>query len=379
MKIAIQFGAGNIGRGFIGFLLSKSDYHVVFADINKEIINALDKDGEYTVEVVGETLERKKVVNVSSVSSVGKEVLDVIEKSSVITTAVGPNILKIIAPTIAKGIVRRKESFVEEYLNIIPCENKVGAGDFLRKEVEKCLSEDELEYMNKYVGFVNSAVDRIVPPFNSEVITDVRVEDFSEWIVDKAQFKGEIPKIEGMKLTDNLKAYTERKIFTLNTGHATTAYLGYKKGFKTIEESIKDYEILDIVYNVMEETGNVLIKKYGFNKEEHEAYIEKIINRFRNHYLKDDVVRVGREPLRKLGYDDRFIKPLRYIIDEDLEYKYLLKGIVAGLKYDYKEDQDALKIQEIIKENTLNVAIEKITGLDKDSKVVKEIIEEYDK
>lgn len=377
MKKAIQFGAGNIGRGFIGYLLSKSGYHVVFADINKELMETINKDGGYDVEVVGQSLTRERVDGVSGLSSVGNEILELMEEVELITTAVGPNVLKIIAPTIAQAIRARMESASKTYLNIIPCENKLAAGDFLKEEVEKSLSEEEIAYMNEYVGFVNAAVDRIVPPFQSDKITDVRVEDFSEWIVDRNQFKGEIPKVEGMKLTDNLRAYTERKIFTLNTGHASTAFMGYRKGYDTIDESIKDDEILDLVYNIMEETGNVLIKKYGFDRGEHEAYIERILNRFRNPYLKDQLVRVAREPLRKLSYDDRFIRPLRYILEENLDYGYLIKGVAAGLKYDYEGDAEALKMQEIIAGNDLGLAIERICGLDRDSLLVHEIKKEY--
>ena len=51
MKKAIQFGAGNIGRGFIGGLLSNAGYHVVFADVNMTIIDRINADKKYTIYV----------------------------------------------------------------------------------------------------------------------------------------------------------------------------------------------------------------------------------------------------------------------------------------------------------------------------------------
>ena len=41
MKKAIQFGAGNIGRGFIGAVLEQAGYHVVFADVNEQVVERL--------------------------------------------------------------------------------------------------------------------------------------------------------------------------------------------------------------------------------------------------------------------------------------------------------------------------------------------------
>jgi len=45
MKQAIQFGAGNIGRGFIGALLSRSGYHVVFADVDNQMVDTINNTG----------------------------------------------------------------------------------------------------------------------------------------------------------------------------------------------------------------------------------------------------------------------------------------------------------------------------------------------
>ena len=81
----------------------------------------------------------------------------------------------------------------------------------------------------------------------------VTVEEFSEWIVDETQFKGQIPAIGGMEKTNNLMAFVERKLFTLNTGHVTTSYFGKLKGYRFVKESIEDEGIKADVRATMQE------------------------------------------------------------------------------------------------------------------------------
>lgn len=134
---AIQFGAGNIGRGFIGALLSKAGYHVVFADVNKEVIDKINEDKKYTIHVMDVNCEEIVVENISGVISINDEILDEIKEAEIITTAVGLVVLPRIAPTIAKGIQLRKEAGIKTPLNIIACENAIKASSQLKAEVEK--------------------------------------------------------------------------------------------------------------------------------------------------------------------------------------------------------------------------------------------------
>ena len=271
MKKAIQFGAGNIGRGFIVAILSENGYEVCFADINEIMISELNNKQEYVVEVVGQNCNEITIKNVCGVLSNKDEILEKIKEAEIVTTAVGPGVLKIIAKSLAQGIEKRMNEGIKEYLNIIACENMIKGSTVLKEEVMKYLSEDGKKYIDLYVGFPDSAVDRIVPPVEKgKDILKVRVEEFNEWIVDKTQFKGEVPVINGMILTDNLMAFVERKLFTLNTGHAITAYLGVLKGYKTIKESIEDIEIRKIVLEAMQESGEVLINRYSFDRKKHE-------------------------------------------------------------------------------------------------------------
>src|SRR5690606_17257769 len=142
-------------------------------------------------------------------------------------TPVGPTVLTLIASTLAQGLQRRFERGNTAPLNIIACENQVRGSTFLKGEVLKHLDARYLAELEQSVGFVDSAVDRMVPPSaDQRDPLAVTVETFSEWIVDRTQFKGPPPAIAGMELTDNLMAFVERKLFTLNTGHIITAYLG---------------------------------------------------------------------------------------------------------------------------------------------------------
>ena len=378
MKKAIQFGAGNIGRGFIGSLLYKAGYHVVFADVNTEIIDKINKDKEYTIHVMDTVCSEEKVNDISGVISINNEIYKEIVEAEIITTAVGPVVLPRIAPTIAKGIALRKEKGIKTYLNVIACENAIKASSQLEEEVKKYLNEEEIEYLKEFVGFPNCSVDRIVPPVKSENILDVVVENYYEWNVEKSAFKGEIPKIEGMNLVDNLMAYIERKLFTLNTGHAITAYFGYLKGYETIEESIKDEVIYGFVKNAMIESGKGLIAKYNFDEEAHYKYINKIIDRFKNPYLKDDVARVGREPLRKLNENDRLIKPLITARGFNINTDNLLLGVGAALHYDNKEDAQSVQLQSLINEKGIKESLAEISKISGDTDVLDKVEKYYD-
>lgn len=378
MKKAVQFGAGNIGRGFIGALLSQSGYQVVFADVVEAVIDKINEDKTYTVHIMDVECEDQKLENICGVNSTKPEAVDEIATADLVTTAVGLVILPRIAPTIAKAIEKRMEMGIKEPMNMIACENAIRGTSQLKKAVYENLSDAGKAFADEYVGFPDCAVDRIVPPVKSENFIDVVVERYFEWDVEKSGFKGEIPEITGMTLVDDLMAYIERKLFTLNTGHCITAYLGTLRGIPTIDQAIADEEIFGIVSAAMKESGDGLIKKYGFDPEKHAAYIKKIISRFKNPYLQDDVTRVGREPLRKLSPTDRLIKPLMTAAGYGLPVDHLLVGVGAALHYNNPEDKQSVELQEKINAMGVRAAAAEITGLTDDG-LLDAIVAEYEK
>ena len=253
MKQAIMIGAGNIGRGFIGALLEKSGYHVTFADVAENLISAINERGSYTVHIQDRECAEWTVSGISGISSANQELVDAIASDcQLITTAVGLRILPIVAKPIAAGIQARKAAGNTRLLNVVACENAVRGTSQLRDAVFTHLNEEEIAYAKEYVGFADCAVDRIVPKASFENPLDVAVERYTEWDVEKGGWKGELPDIQGCTFVDDLSAYIERKLFTLNSGHAICAYLGALKGRRTIVESIADPAIGQLVYKAMQ-------------------------------------------------------------------------------------------------------------------------------
>ena len=377
MKKAVQFGAGNIGRGFIGAVLAKAGYEVVFADVVDLLLDAINKRQGYVVHVMDTDKYDIEIKGIRAVNSNNPESSDELVDADIVTTAVGLRILRFIAPAIANGIKKRKAQGVEEPLHIIACENGLRATSQLKDQVLALLSDEEKEWTKTHVSFPDSAVDRIVPPVHCKDLLDVAVEEFYEWDVEKSAFLGTVPVIEGMNLVDNLEAYIERKLFTLNTGHATAAYLGAIRGYQTIGESIDDPEIYAVVKGAMTQSGDALIKKFGFHEDAHYAYIERILKRFQNPYLKDLCNRVGREPIRKLAPNDRLILPMLTAKGFGLPYDQLLLSIGAALHFNNAEDGQSSQLQMNIRTAGLRSSILMYTGLDSGDPVVGEIEQAY--
>ncbi|PAD70156.1 mannitol-1-phosphate 5-dehydrogenase [Bacillus sp. 7586-K] len=377
MKKTVHFGAGNIGRGFIGALFSQSGYHVTFVDIAEQIINQLNEEKSYQVKLATDKGETTKINNVSGLNNMTQEneVVEAIQQATYLTTAIGPNILPRIAPLIARGLKERVNS-QNEKLYVIACENQIGATDILRNHILEHLDDETKGKLDGRVYFFNSAVDRIVPIQDNKGSLDVLVETYYEWVVETSEI---IPEVQGMKIVEDLAPYIERKLFTVNTGHAVIAYLGYLSGKSTIDQTLADEKIAKQVQETLKETGSYLIKQYGLDEAEHTKYINKILERFKNPYLNDAVTRVARGPIRKLGPEDRLVRPATEAQKAGLSYSNLAKAIAAALLFDFNEDEEAQKLQAMIKENGVMNVLKEISKLEENSEVTKEVINQYEK
>jgi len=360
---AVHFGGGNIGRGFIGLLLSQAGYEVTFVDVDQELVRLFQERKQYTVVYAGDQQQTFTVDHVTAIhGSDEARVAEAIAEADLVTTAVGVNVLQHIAGTIAAGIASRLEQGGSP-LVIIACENAIGGSTQLQSLVYGHLTEQQQAEASRMAFFPDAAVDRIVPLQQHEDRLKVLVEPYYEWVVDRSSLPYNHIEIPGVHYADQLLPYIERKLFTVNTGHCCAAYHGYLQGFDTIQEVMEQPSIVAQVEGALRETGSALIAQYGFNAEEHARYIQKILERFRNPHLTDEVVRVGRSPIRKLSPNDRLVRPALAAYERGIETPYLARAMAAALLFDYQDDPEAVQIQQALSRDGISSAVTKFTAL----------------
>lgn len=360
---AVHFGAGNIGRGFVGLLLHEGGYELVFSDVAAPLVDAINAASEYTVHEVGEDSRDTVVTGFRAINSATHpdEVIEEIAGANVLTTAVGPTILKFVAPHVVAALALRDPS--SPPLQIMACENAINATDLLRDEVA-ALAGDAWDALAGRAVFANTAVDRIVPAQPAGGGIDVTVEPFFEWAIERHPFGDDPPTIPGAHFVDDLAPYIERKLFTVNTGHAATAYFGAAAGDETIADALADEATAARVAATLEETSALLVAKHGLDPTELAAYRATILRRFQNPALPDTVWRVGRQPLRKLSRNERFVGPAAEAAERGLSVDSLLAAMGAALAFEDAEDEQSVQLQQLLREQDAASVTASVTGLD---------------
>ncbi len=360
---AVHFGAGNIGRGFVGLLLHEGGYDLVFSDVAAPLVDAINAVDAYTVHEVGDGGTDKVVTGFRAINSQTdpQAVVDEIATANVVTTAVGPTILKFVAPHVLAGLALRDPSAPP--LQIMACENAINATDLLRDEI-KAQAGDAWDGLAGRAVFANTAVDRIVPAQQPGEGVDVTVEPFYEWAIERPPFGDAPPTIPGAHFVDDLAPYIERKLFTVNTGHATTAYFGAQAGAEKISDALADAAIAAKVAAALEETSALLVAKHGLDPAELAEYRATILRRFANPALPDTVGRVGRQPLRKLSRHERFVGPAAEAAERGLPVDALVAAIAAALEFTDAGDEQAVELQQRLRDEDAAALTASLTGLE---------------
>ncbi|MDQ3770717.1 MAG: hypothetical protein M3343_01330 [Actinomycetota bacterium] len=361
---AVVIGPGRIGCGLAGPLLNESGAEIVFVGRRPDVVAHFERVGRYIVRLVDGTITTETVVeHVRALWSEDVDrVADEIARADVVITAVGGGNLAAIAPLIAEGLRRRKEA-----VNVLAFENLGKAGDLLRTHVEALLPEDLVGVH----GFSGVLVDRVVTqclgdPTTDEPLTFVG-ESSRQVVVDARDLRSQLPRIEGVVVTDNYQAWIERKLFTFSAGHAATAYLGYLKGYHYIHTAIRDPEIRDSVLLAMTEGQCGLAARYGSAAAGDERDLLTIIARFENAALNDPIVRVGRDPRRKLGPEDRLVGAARLAERAGISPMHLSLAVAAALCFCSSQNVAADEVlQEIC---LLEGTVPQVGGVDCDCRL----------
>ncbi|KQO62102.1 mannitol-1-phosphate 5-dehydrogenase [Curtobacterium sp. Leaf261] len=365
---AVHIGAGKIGRGFVGQFLAASGYDLTFVDVDDRVVSALNDAGRFVVHEVGDVPVDHIVSGFRARNSKTdrQNVIRAIAEADVVTTAVGARTLPLVAPVIAEGLAARSAD--AGLVTIVACENALNATDALHASIRRApiLEDREIEAV-----FANCAIDRIVPEqigvIGQANGLDVVLEPFYEWVIERTPFLRvglEHPEIDGVTWVDDLQPFVERKLYTVNTAHATAAYHGFVRGIRLIREALEDENVRPEVDGVLAETTALLVAKHGFDPQEHARYVEANLARIANPLLPDTTARVGRNPLRKLGRRERFIGPAAQLAERGLPVDHLLGAVRVALEFDDQDDPESFELHALLRSGaTAHALTEILTGL----------------
>jgi len=383
LRRAVIFGAGNVGRGFLGQLFSESGYLVTFVDIDVPLIEAMRSRRSYTIRLVdNERTQEVRVGPVTGLLSCETEAVAVALAAATLgATAVGARALPQIAPLVAAGIALRARRGVSMPLNIIVCENLRGAATIFRNLVAGELDVSYHDYLAAHVGFVDTVIARMVPQLSPELramdLTLIIVEPYKELPVDSTAFVGEIPHIVGMQLCDNFELYTVRKLYLHNMGHAVLGYLGYRRGYELGYRALEDPEIRPIFDGALEEALKGIISHYDAPEEWLRAFVADLTARLANRVLADPVLRLARDPLRKLAASDRLVGAARMSEMTGVTPLNLAWAIAGALSFDASQDPMAVELQERIAAEGVESVLESVCEISGDEPLGVAILERY--
>ncbi|MBO5851602.1 MAG: mannitol dehydrogenase [Clostridia bacterium] len=367
MKKFIMYGAGNIGRGFIGPLFSNSGYSVGFIDINMQVISKLNSDREYPVNVVTTDNNVEHIIkNVYGIDGNDLElVTNEIVSADAMATAIGVNVLKFIAKPIALGLKKRFEKNAKP-LNIIICENLIGADEYLKGLIKAQIPEYSKE-IDENIGFVEASIGRMVPALPEDKkqgnFLRVAVEPYDILPVDKDAFKGEIiSDVKNLYPFSPFNLFIQRKLFMHNMSHATCAYLGYLKNYEYIYEAVNDYEIRYVAYRVLTESALALSIENKVDVKILLEHAENLLYRFQNVALGDTIARVGKDAIRKLSENDRLIGALNLCEKHGVSADILCVAIASAMFFNVSDDERSLELCAFAKENGAKLTLEKYSN-----------------
>jgi mannitol-1-phosphate 5-dehydrogenase len=378
-KKVVLFGSGATGRGHVGLLAWQAGYGLVLVDKKPGLIERLLSTGRYTVRLYGEAehpgaYQEFNVTGYRAYNSLDRQAIaaEIVEADLVLTAVFDQN-LPDVAQTLAMAVTACRQAGRERPLNCIACENMMDSSSALGKHVLAILNAEDLSYASRMFGFPDCMISRVVPRPEPDPLVIV-TEDYNEWTVRAEAFKGLPPSgFEALELVENQTARLERKLFIHNGGHAICGYVGFHRGHRYIHEAVGDGLVGAYVLGALQELGEIVRRKHGFSAESIESYKQDLVRRGAIAELRDEVSRVVRDPIRKLSPRERLVAPALLAVEYGLPRLWIVKGIVAALKYEHPADLQSVLLSNRLKAEGLQPVLADLCGIPPDSPLSAEI------
>jgi len=372
MQSILIVGAGRQGKGFLGETYDAAGWKVSFIDKDPNVIHALKK-GQYSVKLYRQDDTVSRVITGYGAYLYEDDYCEnAIIDADIIALCIYPEDIPEAAARLGRALTIRAEQDSKN-VTILSCTNK----NHIIPMVQSCFEDAMDTQKAKQWIKEHAAIRDVIVRRSTDAQTSVSLEIVSTatmtMLIQKPIFT-DISSVEWMELTDNLEALKDIKLYTYNAPHAACAFAGHLKGYKTINESAADPEIAALMHDVLTEAIHGLSKEFNTPEEE----IWKFCTMPKTKSEMDDAIfRVAKDPVRKLGRNDRLTGNALFCLKYGYDPKAIILSIANGMGYDEPKDDKSALIQQLIKSKGILMATSEITGLPLDHEIVVRVAEAY--
>jgi len=389
MRTFVGFGFGPIQAGL--FLaeayLSHNFERLVVAEILPDVVAAVRMAGAFTVNIGhADHIEALTVqpVEIYRPQDIGERAILVaaVAAAAELATAV-PSVdfytaggANSIASILAEGL-RYKAVDAGPFAVVYAAENNTRAAELLKAAVlaeipvgEHAAVLRRVQFLDTIIGKMSGAPAELsgLRPVAPTLARAFLVEAFNRILVTQIRRPGQdqagIPREAGNREADSgasgvvdlawadyrrgievfvekpdLRPFAEAKLYGHNAGHALAAYVGHRLGFTRIDELAARPDLIAFVTAAMvEESGVPLCQRFAgvdpmFTPDGFRAFAQDLVTRMVSPYVRDTVARVGRDPARKVSWDDRLIGAMRLALAAGvIPHRYAV-GAAAALDW----------------------------------------------
>ena len=360
MNSILVIGAGREGKGNLGNVFRAANWNVAFLDKDKAVINALNS-GEYIVE-------EYRVDGTYSVCVSGYSAFECDETRSCTEAALHADVIAIclypedIADAIdyiTPCLLYRASENPSQKLTIFPCTNENRMISKIDTKLRQCIGKEALDWYEANVALRDTIVRRPVMAESSSALT-LKAGVYCTMFIGTPIY-ADISGVPWLELcNEDIEKLKEIKVYTVNAAHVTCAFMGYRKGFPTIEEARLNEEIAVVRHGVLDEAIRALAKEYDISEEKLWEFAELPEPK---EAFGDSVERVAFDPIRKLSHRDRLTGNILLCKKHGIDPAYLITAAAYGMAYDNPNDPAVERIQRLINEKGIKEAISEVTGL----------------
>lgn len=374
MKQVMIVGAGRLGKGFFGETFHNAGWKIAFLDKDPKVIEELKRTGNYHVEVHRvDSIEDRTVSGYEAfVCDEEYSCMDAFLNTDVIMLPLYPKDFKEAGHYLSKCFIEFYNKQPEKKLTAICVTNKNYLIPGIIESFKEKLPDDVKAWFDTNVAIRDSIIRRATDA-DSHYSTEIVTMAIATLLIQTPVYN-DFTDVEWLELNDNIETLKDMKVFTINGPHAATAFWGYLKGYTTIPDSERDEEIGALIDEIHTEIINMVRQEYDISDEEL-AHLEDLPAPMGE--IPDSIYRVAFDPIRKLSRGDRLTGAAERCLKLGLPFDHIAKGMAAGFGYAEPKDENAVKLQEDIKEFGIRTVIEKYTGLDSENLIFKKVLEEY--